>query len=233
MPKPRRLRKSVPYPPLMTTPLSPARSRLATGLLYLVTPAEPQAGPLDDLLPRVLEAGVDLVQLREKEMEARPLLRYAEIVRRRTQEFGALFLVNDRVDLALAAGADGVHVGQDDLPTSEVRCQAGTDLLIGLSTHSEDQVLAGMEQEADYIAVGPVHATPTKAGRRPVGSGLVRFAAGRAPRPFYAIGGITAENLPDVIGAGARRVAVVRAITEAADPGGVARAMKRLLEAVR
>lgn len=213
----------------MTAPDSEAHSRLRTAFLYLVTPGEPRAGPLDEFLPRVLEAGVDMVQLREKEMEAGPLLRFAEVARRRTREFGALFIVNDRVDVALACGADGVHLGQDDLSTEEARRQLGVALLIGLSTHSEDQVTGSGRSEADYIGVGPVHATPTKPGRPGVGYGLVRFAAARSPRPFYAIGGIDLETLPLVVEAGAQRVSVLRALTEAEDPGAVARKMKSAL----
>jgi thiamine-phosphate pyrophosphorylase len=197
--------------------------------LYLVTPATPAAGPLEDFLPRVLGGGVDIVQLREKEMEAGPLVKFAEVTRRRTSEFGALFIINDRVDVALAAGADGVHLGQDDLPDEEARRQIGFAALIGLSTHSEEQVLQAAASEADYIAVGPVHETPTKPGRQAVGYELVRLAAEKSPRPFFAIGGIHLSNLQEVIDAGARRVAVLRALTEADDPGEVARQIKSAL----
>ena len=205
------------------------RRRLDAALLYLVTPGEPRSGALDEFLPRVLEAGVDMVQLREKWLEARPLLRLAAVARRRTSEFGALFIVNDRVDLALAAEADGVHIGQEDIPPGEARRQMGPEALIGLSSHSEEQVLAA-SPEADYIAVGPVLPTPTKPGRPAVGPGLVRFAAGRAGRPFFAIGGVDHLSLPALLEAGARRVAVVRALTEADDPAAAAR---RLSEALR
>jgi thiamine-phosphate pyrophosphorylase len=227
---------------------SPASSRLQGARLYLVTPAAPAAGPLDELLPRVLEAGVDVVQLREKDLEARPLLRVAEVVRRRTLEAGALFVVNDRVDLAIAAGADGVHLGQDDLPPVEARRQAGPGMLIGLSTHARDEVAAAWRDEAvDYIGVGPVHATPTKPGRPAVGLDLVRFAAGLAGRPgpaglaapgtaervpqFFAIGGIDVSTLPPVLGAGATRVCVLRALTESADPAGTARRLRAMIDA--
>jgi thiamine-phosphate pyrophosphorylase len=198
------------------------RRRLSSALVYLVTPANPRAGDLDELLPRVLQAGVDVVQLREKQMEAGPLLGYCEIVRRRTSEFGALFVVNDRVDVALAAGADGVHLGQDDLPPGEARRQLGPVPLIGLSTHSEAQFLAALAAGADYAAVGPVFSTPTKPGRPAVGLDLVGFSADRADRPVFAIGGVNSANLPAVMEAGARRVAVVRAITESDDPAEAA-----------
>lgn len=215
----------------MTTPTSAAHRRLQTARLYLVTPATPEAGPLHEFLPAVLEAGVDAVQLREKHMEAGPLLGFAAVVRRRTEEFGALFVVNDRVDVAIAAGADGVHLGQDDLSPGEARKQMGPDAVIGLSTHSEEQIASSGQTEADYIGVGPVHATPTKPGRPGVGYGLVRFAAGRSPRPFYAIGGIDLATLPAAIEAGARRVSVLRALTESGDPAAVAREMRKMLGA--
>ncbi|HLI57916.1 MAG TPA: thiamine phosphate synthase [Actinomycetota bacterium] len=201
--------------------------------LYLVTPGSVRRGSLDAFLGRALEGGVDAVQLRVKELEARPLLRLAEVVRRRTAEFGVLFIVNDRVDLAIAAGADGVHLGQEDLPVAAARAQlAGAGLggaMIGWSTHREAEVRAAGGSGADYIGVGPVYATPTKPGRPAVGLDLVRFAAAHAALPFFAVGGIDLTTLPRVIEAGARRVAVVRALTEADDPGRVARAMAAML----
>lgn len=215
----------------MTTLMSPARKRLQSALLYLVSPAVPKAGSLDEFLARVLEGGVDMIQLREKDMEARTLLDYAEVVRKRTSEFGALFLVNDRLDVALAAGADGVHLGQDDLPLDLARDQVGPSGLIGLSTHSDYQIEQAIGSEADYIGVGPVHHTPTHPERPAVGHRLVSYAAGRFDRPFYAIGGITLENLTKAIEAGATRVSVVRALTDADDPFRVAREMKLLLKA--
>ena len=202
------------------------RDRLSRAHLYLVTPAVPPAGALDEFLPRVLEAGVDIVQLREKDMEAGSLLRHCEVVRRRTAEFGALFIVNDRVDVALAAGADGVHVGQDDLPVDEARRQLGPVPLIGISTHSEGQFLAGLRADTDYVAIGPVFATPTKPGRPAVGLGLVGFASDRATKPVFAIGGIDSANLYQVLEAGARRICVVRALTLSPDPGEAAGALR-------
>lgn len=215
----------------MASPESFAHKRLETALLYLVTPSDPRMAPFGEFLARVLEAGVDAIQLREKQMEAGPLLRFAEVVRKRTNEFEALFIVNDRVDVAIAAGADGVHLGQDDLDTAEARRQLGSGCVIGLSTHSEEQVLDVAQREADYVGVGPVHATPTKPGRPGVGYELVRFAASKSPRFFYAIGGINLETLPSVIDAGATRVSVLRALTESDDPVSVARRMKELLSA--
>lgn len=204
--------------------------RLRDSLLYLITPAFPKAGPLEEFLPAVLEAGVDMVQLREKEMEARELLTYAEVVRRRTGEFGALFIVNDRADIAVLAEADGLHVGQDDLSVSAARKLTAKGKIVGLSTHGQLEIKESSEKEIpDYIGVGPVHATPTKEGRPPVGYDLLGFANEHAEVPFYAIGGVNLDNLPDVLKAGARRIAVLRAITEAEDPAGIARRMKQAL----
>lgn len=188
------------------------------------------AGDLDRFLAEVLKAGVSIVQLREKSMEAGPLLRHAEVFRRRTEQANALFIVNDRVDVALAAGADGVHLGQDDLPVEAARAQMGPDRIIGLSTHSIEQLREGLASTADYCAVGPVYATPTKPGRPAVGLDLVRSVAELAEKPVFAIGGIGPSNVEEVVGAGARRVAVVRALTESANPGSTVRALLGALD---
>ena len=209
--------------------MHPIRDRLESCLLYLITPAAPPAGALDAFLPRVLEAGVDMVQLREKDMEAGLLMPYCEIARRRSDEFGALFIVNDRVDIAIAAGADGVHLGQEDLPYIYARDQMGPDRLIGRSTHSQAQLNASVGSGADYCAIGPIYATPTKPGRPAVGEELVSYAAAHSNLPVFAIGGINASNIGSVIAAGARRACVVRALTESSDPGGVATRLKREL----
>lgn len=203
--------------------------RLQDSLLYAITPSRPPAGDLNEFLPAVLEAGVDIVQLRDKHLEGGLLLPFCEIVRRRTTEFGALFVVNDRVDLALAAGADGVHLGQDDLPPAAARAQMGETALIGLSTHSPEQIIASIDQQVDYCAVGPVFATPTKPGRPAVGTGLVRFSSTAGDRPIFAIGGIGTGNIEQVLAAGAGRICVVRALTEATDPGRVARILRGAL----
>jgi thiamine-phosphate pyrophosphorylase len=142
------------------------------------------------------------------------------------REFDALFILNDRPDLVGAAGADGVHIGQDDVPVDEARALVGPDRIVGLSTHSPAQVDAVSGQAVDYIGVGPVHATPTKPGRPAVGLELVRYAAEHAPVPFFAIGGIDPGNVRAVRRAGADRVAVVRALTEASDPEAVARRLR-------
>ena len=176
--------------------------RLLAARLYLVTPGDPPAGPLDEFLPRVLEAGVDIVQLRDKHREARPLLEFAAVVRRRTAEFGALFFVNDRVDLAIAAEADGVHVGQQDLSAAEARRQMGPQALIGLSTHAPGEILAAASsKETDYIAVGPVYPTPTKPGRPAVGF-VSRSVAASTVEVLTAAGGLEAPRRSRVMRTG-------------------------------
>ena len=205
------------------------RARLARARLYLVCGARPGGRDADDLLAAALAGGVDVVQLREKDATDDELLRAAATYRARCDDAGALFVLNDRPDLAVAAGADGVHLGQDDLPVDEARSIVGDDRLIGRSTHSAEQIDAATG--VDYVAVGPVHATPTKLGRPAVGLGPVRHAAAHAGVPFFAIGGIDPGNVDEAIAAGARRVVVVRAIAEAADPEAAARGLRRALDA--
>jgi thiamine-phosphate pyrophosphorylase len=200
------------------------RERLARAHLYVVTDARTEQGDLREFLDAILEAGTDIVQLRKKEAEAGDLLRWSETFREAADHHGALFLMNDRPDVALAAGADGVHVGQDDLPVEFVRELIGPDLLIGLSTHDEEQ-LRSSAIDADYLCVGPVHETPTKPGRPATGVHLVEVAAASEPKPWFAIGGIDRHTLPEVVAAGARRIVVVRAVTVAADPPGAVRAL--------
>ncbi len=185
----------------------------------MVTGARPGRGDLVEFLDAVLGAGVGIIQLREKEAEAADLIRYAEVFRGAADRHDALFIVNDRPDVALATDADGVHVGQGDLPPGLARKILGEDAIIGLSCHSSADHEAA-PPEADYLTAGPVFATPTKPGRRAVGLELVRLAARYViDRPWIAIGGIDLSNVADVVQAGASRVAVVRAITEAEDPG--------------
>lgn len=196
-------------------------SRLRAARLYLV--CDPQS---DRFLAAALRGGVDIVQLRAKHAGDDELLAAAQRFRRVCDAGDALFIVNDRPDLAAIARADGAHVGQDDISVARARAQLGPDALIGLSTHSPAQIDAGAAAGADYIGVGPVHATPTKPGRPAVGLGLVRYASVHATVPFFAIGGIDGSVLGTVIGAGASRVAVVRAITEASDPEVAARELR-------
>ena len=172
-----------------------------------------------------------MVQLRDKQADDEELLRSAAVFRSICAAHDALFWVNDRPDLALAAQADGVHVGQDDTPVAEVRAAVGPDLLIGLSTHTEAQLDAALDSEADELSVGPVHETPTKPGRPAAGLGLIERAARLAPeRPWFAIGGIGLDNVREVVAAGAQRVVVVRAIRDADDPGAAAAELRRALE---
>jgi thiamine-phosphate pyrophosphorylase len=194
---------------------------LADACLYFVT------GIVEErVLAAALEGGVDVVQLRDKSAPDEELLRAGRLFRRLTREAGALFVVNDRPDLALRLEADGVHVGQDDLPVPEVRELVG-ELLVGLSTHSPAQLAAA--EGVDYVGVGPVYATPTKEGRTPVGLELVREAARAAAVPWFAIGGIDATNVGEVVAAGATRVAVVRAIADAPDPRAAAARLRAAL----
>ena len=193
-------------------------TRLAAAHVYLVCDAQP-----DTFLQAALRGGVDIVQLRMKDTADADIVSAAGRFRRACHEHGALFILNDRPDLVADAGADGVHVGQDDLPVWRAREIVGADLLVGVSTHTPHQVDEALGLGVDYIGVGPVHATPTKPGRAAVGVELVRYAASSAGElPFFAIGGIGPDNVAAVRGAGATRVAVVRALTEAADPRRVA-----------
>ena len=165
-----------------------------------------------------IAGGVEIVQLREKHLPDEELVAVANAARALCERLGALLIVNDRPLVAREVGADGVHVGQDDMPVAEVRELVGPELLIGLSTHAPDEVNAVDAGPVDYIGIGPVHATPTKPGRPAVGLELVRYATAHAPVPFFAIGGIDAENPPEAIEAGARRLCVLRAIAAAEDP---------------
>ena len=195
---------------------------LADRRLYLCTPDRPD---LEPFLASCIRGGVDIVQLRIKDAPDDEVLDAALVFARLCAEHDALFILNDRPDLVESANADGVHVGQDDLPVAAARELIGSERLIGLSTHTPEQVVGA--GGADYIGVGPVHETPTKPGRPAVGLELVRYAASHAPVPFFAIGGIEPGNADLVREAGASRIAVVRAITEAADPEGAARALRQ------
>jgi thiamine-phosphate pyrophosphorylase len=195
------------------------RELLRRAHLYLVIDSEVESRPVDAIVEAALRGGVDLVQLRDKERSDQDIVAAGLRLRALCDEHNALLVVNDRPDLALACGADAVHVGQDDEAIESVRGTVGHDLLVGVSTHSPAQVAAALASDVDYFAVGPVHATPTKPGREPVGLELVRHAASVADeRPWFAIGGIDPGNVAEVAAAGASRVAVVRAIRDADDP---------------
>ena len=196
--------------------------------LYFVV----EASASDRLLDAALTGGCDVLQLRDHEASDDELVAAAERFRDACDVHGALFVVNDRPELALQAGADGVHVGQDDLPVDAVRRLVGPDMLIGLSTHAPEQFGAGLDSDADYLSAGPIWETPTKAGRPAAGLNYVRYAASVATKPWFAIGGIDEHNIGEVVAAGARRAVVVRAIRDADDPAAVASALKSVLDRV-
>ena len=205
------------------------RERLRRARLYFVTDVQPG---LEELLAAALSGGVDMVQLRDKEADDSALVEAASVFRRLCDEHGALFWLNDRPDLVEACGADGVHVGQDDMPVAAARAAVGPGVLLGLSTHSPAQLDAALaEGVADQLSVGPVWETPTKEGRPAAGIEYVRHAADVAGSyPWFAIGGIDRDNVRQVIEAGASRVVVVRAIRDAADPRAAASALRAALE---
>ena len=206
------------------------RARLARARLYLVS----DAGFGDAALEAALAGGVDMLQLRDPELDDDALLEVAARWRAACDRHGALLWVNDRPDLALASGADGVHVGQDDDAVATVRELVGDDVLIGLSTHSPDQLEAGIGAGADQLSVGPVGETPTKPGRPAAGLDYVRHAAERKPPvPWFAIGGIDRGNAGEVADAGAERIVVVRAVRDAADPGAAAAELRAMFERSR
>lgn len=209
------------------------RARLAAARLYLCTDARSETGDLPEFVDAVLAGGVDVVQLRDKELEARPELEALEVIADACRRHGALVAVNDRADVAAAARPDVLHLGQDDLPVKVARAILGEEILIGRSTHSPAEVAAAIdEEESDYFCVGPCWPTPTKPGRPAPGLGLVaRTAATATTKCWFAIGGIDADNLDAVLDAGARRIVVVRALTRADDPTAAARALATRLAA--
>ena len=212
----------------MTTDL---RARLAAARLYLCTGARREQGDLASFLDAVLGNGVDVVQLREKGLEARDELRLLETFATAADRHGKLFAVNDRADIALAAGAPMLHLGQDDLPVDMARRIIGDAPIIGRSTHDAVQASAAdREPGVDYFCAGPTWTTPTKPGRPAAGLSLIEHAARVGTRPWFGIGGIeTLDRLDEIIARGARRVVVVRAITEADDPGAAAWAIAERL----
>jgi thiamine-phosphate pyrophosphorylase len=206
---------------------SERRERLADSRLYVVSDARRERGDLAEFLDSILGAGVDIVQIREKEAEAGEVIRWGMVFKEAAEAHGALFIVNDRPDVALALDADGVHLGQDDLPVEVAQRILGPDAVIGMSTHSPEQFDVA-SPEADYLCAGPVWETPTKPGRPAAGLDLIRHAAKSGEeRPWFAIGGINRDNLPEVLDAGAERIVVVRAVTEAVSPGEASRELAR------
>jgi thiamine-phosphate pyrophosphorylase len=200
--------------------------QLDQACLYFVCEAGDDPPALAALLEAALAGGTDLIQLRDKDADDERLLAAAPAFRAAADRHRALFLINDRPDLVAACAADGVHVGQEDVPVAEARRLAGPDAIVGLSTHSAEQLraahAAGGDGRPDYVSVGPVWPTPTKPGRPAAGLEYVELAAAEAELPWFAIGGIEPGNLAVVIAAGARRVVVVRAIRDADDPESIA-----------
>ena len=218
-------------------------ARLADATLYLCTDARRERGDLAEFADAALAGGVDLIQLRDKgspgerqfgPLEAREELAALEVLADAARRHGALLAVNDRADIALAAGADVLHLGQDDLPLAVARKVIGAGPLIGRSTHDRAQAEAAVAEEVDYFCVGPCWPTPTKPGRPSPGLGLVReTTALGTDKPWFAIGGIDEERLPEVLAAGARRIVVVRAITGADDPRAAAGRLRSALADAR
>jgi thiamine-phosphate pyrophosphorylase len=206
---------------------STARERLADARLYLCTDARQERGDLAEFADAALAGGVDVIQLRQKGIEAREELAALAVLADACRRHGRLLAVNDRADVAHAAGADVLHLGQGDLPVPAARALLGEGVLIGRSCHAgAEAAAAAVQPGADYFCTGPVWPTPTKPGRPAPGLDLVRYAAGLGTdRPWFAIGGIDAGNVGEVLAAGARRIVVVRAITEAADPYEAARGL--------
>ncbi|MFE7183698.1 thiamine phosphate synthase [Streptomyces erythrochromogenes] len=198
--------------------------QLSDARLYLCTDARKRQGDLPEFLDAVLAGGVDIVQLRDKGMEAGEELEHLQVFAEAARRHGRLLAVNDRADVAHAIGSDVLHLGQGDIPVPAARAILGGQVLIGRSCHAEDEVAAAAaEPGVDYFCTGPCWPTPTKPGRHAPGLDLVRYAASlQQDRPWFAIGGIDATNLDEVLDAGATRVVVVRALTEASDPGAAA-----------
>ena len=215
--------------------MADAREKLEQARLYFVCDAGMGADALERLLDGALRGGVDLIQLRDKHADDSTLLGLAPLFRAAADRHDALFFLNDRPDLVGACGADGVHVGQDDMPVAEARRLAGPGALVGLSSHAPEQLAAAeaaaADDRPDHLSVGPVWATPTKPGRAAAGLEYVRHAAATATLPWFAIGGIDASNVEQVRSAGADRVVVVRAIRDAPDPEQVARELRDAIAA--
>src|SRR5215208_6930598 len=199
------------------------RERIAGARLYLVCDARPR-----EFLAAAIRGGVDVIQLRDKALDDDGLATAAREFRAAADAHGALFVLNDRPDLVAACAADGVHVGQDDGSPADARAAAGPDAIVGRSTHEPAQAAqAEADPDVDYLAVGPVHATPTKPGRPAAGLDYVAHAARTVAKPWFAIGGLDGGNVGEVVDRGARRIVVVRAITEAEAPERAAHALRR------
>jgi len=207
------------------------RERLRWARLYFVCEARPHGNKPEPLLGAALRGGAGMIELRDRDQPDVALDRSGETFRRLADTYSALFIVNDDPHLARSLGADGVHVGQDDMPPAEAREILGPDAIIGLSTHSREQVEAAHGEPVDYISVGPIWETPTKEGRPGTGLELITEAARIATLPWFAIGGIDPDNAGEVAAAGALRLCVVRAIRDAPDPAAAAAALIEALGA--
>jgi thiamine-phosphate pyrophosphorylase len=206
---------------------SPPGGALGNRHLYLCTPDRPDVA---DFVAACIAGGVDVVQLREKHLDARPLLRRATAIRDVCAASGVPFIMNDRPDLALEVGADGVHVGQDDAPPSLARRILGERAIVGLSTHADEELDRALGEPVDYLSAGPVVATPTKPGRPGTGLGYAGAAARQSPLPVFVTGGISPTSVPELAAAGVRHFVVVRWLTEAPDPERAARALRGAID---
>ena len=209
------------------SPVADPGGRLGSRRLYLCTGDRPD---LTVFVAACVRGGVDLIQLRDKTLEARPLLARASLLAGVCRDLGVPFILNDRPDLALEAGADGAHVGQDDAPPALARRLLGPAAIVGFSTHQPAELDAGNSEPVDYLSVGPVNPTPTKPGRPGTGLSYLAYAAQSCVRPWFVTGGVTPETVPAMQAAGATRFVVVRFLTEASDPEGNARALRRIID---
>lgn len=206
------------------------RQRLQHARLYLITTV---VDGLNERVEAALQGGVRLVQYRDKDSDDPVRFERAKTLRLLCHQYQALFIVNDRVDLALAVDADGVHLGQQDLPVAVARQLLGSHRMIGRSTTNPEELMRALREGVDYIGVGPVYATPTKPDKAVAGLDYVRYAAAHSTLPWFAIGGIDGQNLPEVVAAGAQRVATVRAILKADNPAEAVRQMTAQLQSTQ
>ena len=197
--------------------------------LYLCTPDRPD---LLEFVQACIRGGVDTVQLRDKVLDARPLLQRARQLKELCAPFGVPFILNDRPDLAYEAGADGVHVGQDDAPVSLARHILGPDAIVGLSTHGPADLKEAAGKDTSYISAGPVESTPTKPGRPGTGLDYLTLATTESVVPVFVTGGVTPERIPALAAAGARHFVVVRYLTESSDPQRAASALSDAISVV-
>ena len=200
---------------------------LAGRRFYLCTPDRPD---LPQFVDACIRGGVDIVQYREKNADARAVLKRGALVRDVCRSHGVPFILNDRPDLAIELGADGVHVGQDDCPPAAARRIMGPNAIIGLSTHHQDDMTGAEREPIDYISVGPINPTPTKPGRPGVGLGYLRYAVDNAPVPYYVTGGVNPKSIGDLLASGATRFVAVRWLTEAPDAYEAAKKLRRAID---